>query len=283
MSIVSRETQEYIKSTAKESFLILLYEGVGTAMMTTLVFNYFAIMSQGNAEDVEKGRINVFTSYDRKPDNVGLLMGMFVTIMFAARISGSHFNPIITLSYMFGNVKQGKFDRILGLLYIFAQVAGALVGCTFCTIFTAGKNLTVNLKVEPDDFFQSLILETFGAFFLVFMYLSSTEEKTKFTKDSAVQTIILSGAYMGAMMISGAKINEIRASPVNPAITSMIILYNSSSGNWRSSWVFILGDLIGSFLSLIFFRFVYQRTQEAMDEIEEEESNNGDALMDDDA
>jgi|TARA_B110001450_G_scaffold237160_1_gene243172 glycerol uptake facilitator-like aquaporin len=53
-------------------------------------------------------------------DNVGLLLGMFVTIMFSARISGSHFNPCITFSYMIGNVKQGKFDRILGLLYIAA-------------------------------------------------------------------------------------------------------------------------------------------------------------------
>ena len=66
---------------------------------------------------------------------------MFVTIMFAARISGSHFNPIITLSYMFGNVKQGKFDRILGLLYIVAQLAGAFLGCIFCGIFTANKNI----------------------------------------------------------------------------------------------------------------------------------------------
>ena len=38
-------------------------------------------------------------------DNVGLLLGMFVTIMFSARISGSHFNPCITFSYMIGNVK----------------------------------------------------------------------------------------------------------------------------------------------------------------------------------
>jgi glycerol uptake facilitator-like aquaporin len=105
--------------------LILLYEGVGTAMMTTLVYNYFAQLSQGNnipteGEDIDKIQQNTFLTYFRVRDNTGLLLGMFVTIMFAARISGSHFNPIITLSYMFGNVKQGKFDRILGLLYIVA-------------------------------------------------------------------------------------------------------------------------------------------------------------------
>jgi hypothetical protein len=42
MPLLRQETQESIKSTAKESFLILLYEMIGTAMMTALVANYFA-------------------------------------------------------------------------------------------------------------------------------------------------------------------------------------------------------------------------------------------------
>jgi len=45
-----------------------------------------------------------------------------------------------------------------------------------------------------------------GAFFLVFMYLSSTEPKTKFTNDKAVQTIILAGSYLGSMLLAGNKI-----------------------------------------------------------------------------
>lgn len=178
-----------MKTTAKESFLILLYEGVGTAMMTTLILNYYSILSQGNDvwdEENQKQQEHTFLYYARLPDNVGLLLGMFVTIMFAARISGSHFNPIITVSYMFGNVKQGKFDRILGFLYIAAQLLGAFVGCIFSSIFTSGLYLSINLNVPGDDMIQSLILEILGSFFLVFMYLSSTEEKTKFTKDAAV-------------------------------------------------------------------------------------------------
>ena len=62
-----------------------------------------------------------------------------------------------------------------------------------------------------------------GSFFLVFMYLSSTEEKTKFTKDAAVQTIILAGSYLGAMLLAGIKLDILRASPVNPAIAFAII------------------------------------------------------------
>jgi len=119
-------------------------------------------------------------------DNTGLLLGMFVTIMFSARISGSHFNPTITLSYMVGNVKQGKFDRILGFLYIVAQIFGAFLGIMLSDFFAGGLNAHVEIGVEPGDMIQAAIVEVMGSFFLVFMYLTSTEEKTKFTKDSAV-------------------------------------------------------------------------------------------------
>jgi len=106
--LLKQETKENIKNTAKESFLILLYEMIGTAMMSALVTSYYG----------QKALTKI-------TDNTGLLLGMFICIMFSARISGSHFNPCITFSYMIGNVKQGKFDRILGMLYIVAQFVGA--------------------------------------------------------------------------------------------------------------------------------------------------------------
>lgn len=41
-SKVSTETKENVLATAKESSLILLYEMIGTAMMTLLIINYYA-------------------------------------------------------------------------------------------------------------------------------------------------------------------------------------------------------------------------------------------------
>ena len=155
---------------------------------------------------------------------------MFVTIMFSARISGSHFNPCITLGYMIGNVKIGKFDRILGFLYIAAQFAGALLGCIFAKIFSGsifGDN-DIELAVETGDIMQTIILEIMGSFFLVFMYLTSTEEKTKFTNDAAIQTIILAGSYLGAMLIAGVKLDKLDASPVNPAIAIVFVFFHPS-------------------------------------------------------
>jgi hypothetical protein len=42
------------------------------------------------------------------------------------------------------------------------------------------------LEIETPNLWKSIFLETIGGFILVFMYLCSTEEKTKFTKDSVV-------------------------------------------------------------------------------------------------
>ena len=92
------------------------------------------------------------------------------------------------------------------------------------------------------------------------MYLSSTEEKTKFTKDKAVQTIILAGSYLGAMLIAGVKLEKLDASPVNPAIAIAIFFVNASSNSFKSIWIFGGASLIGSFLSLMFFSFVYKKT-----------------------
>ena len=112
-----------------------------------------------------------------------------------------------------------------------------------------------------------------GSFFLVFMYLSSTEEKTKFTQDKAVQTIILAGSYLGAMLIAGVKLTKLRASPVNPAIAFAIAVFNLKGGSFMSIWIFIAGSLLGSVLSLIFFEFVYKTTTSLVEDIEEEEDH----------
>ena len=85
------------------------------------------------------------------------------------------------------------------------------------------------------------------------MYLSSTEEKTKFTKDKAVQTIILASSYLGAMLIAGVKLTVLDASPVNPAVAFAILLFSGFKETKSILLVFGGASVIGSVLSLLFF------------------------------
>ena len=137
--------------------------------------------------------------------------------------------------------------------------------------------------LETRDYYPSSLTEIIGSFVLVFMYLCSTEEKTKFSKDSILQTMVLSASYLSAMMIAGAYVNLFNISPVNPAIALTMILFNSTAGGWRSFWIFTLLGFIGSLLAYIFFRFVYIRTVITADELDEEEAeqeeNNKNSLL----
>ena len=165
------------------------------------------INNKSKMSNIEKDLANSTSS-----DMSALLMGMFVLILFSARISGSHFNPIITFSYMIGNVKQGKFDRILGVLYMVSQFAGAFVGALFCTIINFGfenkgdNRQRATLVIDSKYYIQTLVGEITGSFMMVFMYLCSTEDNTKFTKDSVVQTMILASSYLAAMMLAGSNV-----------------------------------------------------------------------------
>lgn len=80
--------------TMRDSILILLFEFIGTILLTTLY--------------------NVAL---REHDFVGFLMGTFVILILGAKISGSHYNPAITLAFMIRK-DVGRFSRVLGIAYI---------------------------------------------------------------------------------------------------------------------------------------------------------------------
>ena len=75
---------------------------------------------------------------------------------------------------------------MLGFFYIGAQFCGAAVGGLFSAVLFNGVDPKVKLGVEPARMGSGILGETLGAFLMVFMYLCSTEEKTKFTKDSVI-------------------------------------------------------------------------------------------------
>lgn len=82
--------------------LILIFEFFGTALIAALYNTSFA-------EDYDVG---FFVT-----DYTGYLAGVYIAIVLSINISGSHYNPAITLAFMFRK-DTGKFSRILGLAYI---------------------------------------------------------------------------------------------------------------------------------------------------------------------
>ena len=182
-------------TTFKESLLILLFEFLGTCFLTSLFIATFQI-----------------------GDVAGLVSGFFILLIFSARISGSHFNPAITLAFMFRR-DTGRFSRMLGLLYILAQYAGAMVGSLFTyNLFEAAyrQPLSVLYHIDSPLIVQAIFVEMLGAMLITFLYLTQTEEKTKMSGDPAITTLIITATYV-AVIQSGEASGVVSGSPYNPA------------------------------------------------------------------
>ena len=83
-----------VVSTIKNSILILIFEMLGTFFLTLL---YSSLLTFG--------------------DVIGFLFGFFILLIFSAKISGSHYNPAVTVAFMLRK-EIGSFSRPLGVAYI---------------------------------------------------------------------------------------------------------------------------------------------------------------------
>lgn len=59
------------------------------------------------------------------------------------------------------------------------------------------------------------------------------------------------------MILAGAEEKILQISPVNPALALGFVIIDWH--NLNSLWIFMGAPLIGSFLALLFYRFIYQR------------------------
>lgn len=145
-------------------------------------------------------------------------MGIFVLIIFGAKVSGAHYNPAITCSFIFRK-DTGKFSRPLGIAYIVFQVLGGFAASIITTFFLADST---RFGVDSSNIFPGMASEAIGSFFLAFLYLTQTENKTKMSNDPAITTLIIAASYMAAMlMVSGP---DDYMSPLNPAVSLGIML-----------------------------------------------------------
>lgn len=186
------------KTVIKESLLRLVFELMGTTLLTTL-----------------------WLSTTATGDSTGFFVGFFVLLVFSARISGSHFNPAVTLAFMLRR-ETGGFSRLLGIAYMIFQVAGGLLGGLLgYTFFLAQPKigLVPNFYGKTTAFmFQAMTLEVMGTAILVFLYLTQTEEKTKLSDDNAITTLIIAAAYFVSTYWCDSFWYIQRATPLNPAI-----------------------------------------------------------------
>lgn len=197
-----------------------------------------------------------------------MLLGIFVLLIFAAKTSGAHFNPAITLAFMLRKETEGRFSRPLGLAYIIFQMAGGFLGGMIGSILTTKED---GLGVDDSKFIpQAMAAEAIGAFFVAFLYLTQTEHKTKLSNDPAITTMIIASSYLAAMLMVCGPDSDI--TPLNPAVALGTIFQQFMHGNadaFVRLYIYLGFPLLGGVAAVAFHELVYKRVSETIQESEE--------------
>jgi glycerol uptake facilitator-like aquaporin len=127
---------------------------------------------------------------------------LYVIITTLGPVSGAHFNPAVTLAFMF----RGDIPPTLAGLYVVVQIAGGILGVWAAHVMFDLPVLQTSTTMHRTGVAQwsSEIIATFGLLFVIFGGLRSRPE--------AVPTLV-------ALYITGAYWYTSSTSFANPAVT----------------------------------------------------------------
>ena len=160
-------------------------------------------------------------------------IGLALVIRIGMKVSGSHFNPAVTLVMLM----LKKITPQLSLFYITAQVVGAITGVGFANLLFDQKALNQSsIERSGSNLFFS---EIFATAVLLWIIL-------RFPKRDDLIAVYVPLWIFGAILFTSS------TSFANPAITIGRIFTNSVVGIAPESVIaFILAQLIGAGLGLL--------------------------------
>jgi len=237
-----------------------LAELIGTACMILLgggvVANVLLKKTNGN----DGGWIVITTAW---------ALAVFVGVTIAGPYSGAHLNWAVTIA----NLALGKMDVETSLIYMSAQLIGAMIGATvvwlvykdhfqetedpgakkavFCTT-PAIRNQPINL-----------IAEITGTFILIFTILHFTDAKLS---DDSIVGLGSIGAIPVAFVVwaIGLSLGGTTGYAINPArdlgpriIHALLPIKNKAGFDLSYAWVPVVGPIIGALLAAGLNQLIY--------------------------
>ena len=203
---------------------------------------------------------------------VSFIHGLTLTVFswITLDISGSQFNPAITL----GLVVTKKMEWSLGVFYMIAQFFGAFAGAGFIYIQMTERmmSLVEDKSVigisKPGSLHYSVSgiwCEIIGAFYLSYCYMSLVIHKTK-DKDYNWYPMVQGFLFM----MSCCTIGELSGGAFNPAKAIGPAIMAGENGSVQMNQ--LIGSFIGGILGCVFYSSIYMEENE--DEEEEQQTNN---------
>ena len=187
-------------------------------------------------------------------------LGILIGVAAIAKISGGHLNPAVT----FAAVLTGKMKVSVGVLYIVAQVAGAVGAALLIKTIVAGPAElglgSHGLNVfDPqvgggildnqvgDGAGAGLLLEMVLTFALVFVvFATAMDPKGPGNIAPIAIGLVIMADHFVAIPMTGASMNPARS--FGPALVA---------NEWSDHWVYWLGPLIGGGIAALVYEYVF--------------------------
>lgn len=226
---VTSQAPSMVKTPVK-TLAVLLTEFVGTGFLV-FVIGLGGLTPMG------------FAAFDP------LAVGSILTVMvyMGGHISGAHYNPAVTLAVSI----RGKLPPLDALLYVVAQLSGALVFGIIAQGFVRNNmgEVTAPFKVGPGlSPIQALVAEFVFTFSLTNVVLRTATLST-------VEGNSYFGLSIGFTVLSGAiSVGGISGGCFNPAASVLNILAGFEGAAVADYWLYWVGPLLGGAASGLLFR-----------------------------
>jgi glycerol uptake facilitator protein len=229
---------------------IFLSELIGTALLILLGNGVVANVVLNKTKGNSSGWIVI---------TFGWAMAVFVGVFVAAKTSGAHLNPAVSIAFAY----LDKISMSSLSLYLSGQMLGAMTGAllvyiTYRQHFTATEDKGAKLACFSTgpairNTLQNLVSEIIGTFVLIFavLYIAAPSASLG-ALDALPVALLVLGIGLSLGGTTGYAINPAR--DLGPRIMHALLPINGKGGSdWSYSWIPVLGPVIGALLAAILF------------------------------
>ena len=232
---------------------IFLSELIGTAILVLLGNGVVANVILKHTKGHNGGWIVI---------TFGWAIAVFVAVFVAAKGSGAHINPAITLAFAY----LGKISWALVPEYVAGQFLGGMAGATLVWVCyrshylqtedTGTKLATFATMPAINSPVNNFITEMIATFILVFAVLFIAAPSSSLgALDALPVALLVLGLGLSLGGPTGYAINPVRDLP--PRIMHALLPFGTKGpSGWGYSWVPVLGPIVGGILAAICYGLV---------------------------
>ena len=192
----------------------------------------------------------------------GWAIAVFVAVYIAAKGSGAHLNPAVSLALAI----VGKMEWSQIPTYVTAQISGAMMGQVFVWMayrdhyaVTENKDLilaTFSTSPAIPNSFSNFMSEMIGTLILIIGILFIVSPSSSLgSLDALPVALLVLGIGLSLGGATGYAINPAR--DLGPRIVHQLLpLKYKGTSEWQYSWIPIAGPLTGSVLGSLIFKLI---------------------------